>query len=558
MQTTCVQCRTNFEISEDEKEFLAKISPVIAGKKFDIPYPHQCPDCRLANRTMHRNEQFMYTNKSALSGAPLVSLYSPDTEWGKKYTIYSHEEWWSDQWDPMKFGRDFDFSRPFFDQFYELSLTIPKVNLIQVANENSQYTTGTGYCKNCYLINCSENSEDCCYGKLLQDCVDIMDSSYAYNCELLYQCFYVTKCYNCVYVYNSQNSSDSWFCDNIKGCTNCFLSSNLTNKEYYFMNQPFKKEEYEAKVKQVLSSPENIQKALEIFAGIRQKRIYKYANIINSENSDGDFLTNCKNCHDCYDVNDSEDCKYVTVGVHVKDLMDCSNMYLKPELCYQVLGTIETYNVIFSIYVFHSSDVMYSEFCYNSKNLFGCSGLRNKQYCIFNKQYTKEEYEVLVPKIIEHMQQDGTWGRFFPSTHSAFGYNETVAQEYLPLTKEEATAKGYRWKEPDHRDYLPQTYVVPAMIQDVQDDILTNILACEDCRRNYKIVPVELAKLRKLGLPIPHKCPDCRHMERMTLRQPRKLYERKCMHCGAEVKSPFGPQSPEIIYCDKCYLEAVY
>ncbi|MDP2669631.1 MAG: hypothetical protein Q8O99_01100 [bacterium] len=37
--------------------------------------------------------------------------------------------------------------------------------------------------------------------------------------------------------------------------------------------------------------------------------------------------------------------------------------------------------------------------------MFGCSNLRNKQYCIFNKQYTQEEYEQLVPKIITHMQE---------------------------------------------------------------------------------------------------------------------------------------------------------
>jgi hypothetical protein len=33
-----------------------------------------------------------------------------------------------------------------------------------------------------------------------------------------------------------------------------------------------------------------------------------------------------------------------------------------------------------------------------------------KEYCILNKQYTKEEYEILVPKIIEHMKT-------FPSPH---------------------------------------------------------------------------------------------------------------------------------------------
>ena len=82
--------------------------------------------------------------------------------------------------------------------------------------------------------------------------------------------------------------------------------------------------------------------------------------------------------------------------------------------------------------------VWYSMNCYDSSYLFGCDGLRNKQYCIFNKQYTKEEYEVLVTKIIGHMQQTGERGEFFPSSMSSFGYNETVANEYYPINKEES------------------------------------------------------------------------------------------------------------------------
>lgn len=339
------------------------------------------------------------------------------------------------------------------------------------------------------------------------------------------------------------------------------------------MNKPVSKEEFEQKIKEYMGSQENVQKALEILKDLRKKRIYKYAMVINSENSSGDFLTNCKNCQDCYDVNDSEDCRYITVGVNVKDIMDCSNMYLKPELNYQVLGTIGTYNVLFSLYVFRSQDVMYSQFCNNSKNIFGCSGLIKKQYCIFNKQYTKEQYEELVPRIIEHMQKTGEWGKYFPIKYSPFGYNETVAQEYLPLTKDQALVKGYHWQDPDNREYKPQTYQIPSHIADVKDEIVNEVLACQNilesvspagqgtrkiCGRNYKIIPQELRRLRTMNLPIPLKCPDCRHMERMKLRNPRKLWERTCSKCSTPIQSTFAANRSEAVYCEKCYLEAVY
>ena len=63
--------------------------------------------------------------------------------------------------------------------------------------------------------------------------------------------------------------------------------------------------------------------------------------------------------------------------------------------------------------------------------------MRNNSYCILNKQYTKEEYEALVSKIIEQMNtmpyvdKNGVtykYGEFFPIELSPFGYNETVAQ----------------------------------------------------------------------------------------------------------------------------------
>ncbi len=432
------------------------------------------------------------------------------------------------------------------------------MSLIQVSNENSPYTTGTGYCKNCYLINSSENCENCYYGKLLQTCRDVIDCSYAYDSELLYECFYVRNCYNCHYLSYSQNCSDCWFSENLKGCKNCFLCTDLTNKEYHILNKPVSKEEYKKKLDMVKGSYEQTMKAKGFLDDIRLKRIHKYANIVNCENSTGDFLTNCKNCVDCYDVNDSEDCCYVQVGVNVKDLFDCSNMYLKPELCYQVLGTIAIYNVLFSIYVFHSHDVMYSEFCYNCEHLFGCSGLRNKKYCILNKQYSKEEYEELVPKIIQHM--GGEWGKYFPMKYSPFGYNETLASEYIALTKEEVKSRDWNWHEEEQasKNYMGPEITFSDHIRDVDEKITEKILSCEVTGKPYKIIPQELAFYKKVEIPIPRKCADLRYKDRMKLRNERKLHSRNCTNCNKEVKSTYPPDRPERIYCEKCYLKQIY
>jgi len=555
----CTQCQTPLSIHPDETAFLKKMDFVYGNQVFSIPEPDKCPDCRAQARTAFRNEQNMYQGKSALSGTQLITLYDPETSWGKHYKIYSPEEWHSDKWDGMDYGRDFDFSRPFFEQFFEMNTQVPKVSLVTVGNENSPFTTGTGYCKNCHLINSSEYCEDCYYGKLLQNCKSSVDCSYLYNSELCYECFSVYDSYNCAYLYYSQNCSDCWFSENLSGCRNCFLCTNLKNKEYYFMNEPLSKEEYKKRVEDFKGSHQNFQKAKEILEGLREKRAHKYANLLGSENCTGDFLQNSQNCQDCYDVNDSQDCRYVRVGVEMKDVYDSSNMYIKPELNYQMMGTIETYHVAFSLYLFHSQNVLYSDQIYHSKNIFGCTGLKRREYCILNKQYSKEEYEQIVPKIIEHMKKTDEWGQFFPVKYSPFGYNESLSSEYFPLSEQEVKERGWNWHKDDasavYQGVAPQ---IPDHIQEVPENITEAILKCEASDKLYKIMPQELKFYRQMGLPIPHRSPQQRHKDRMSLRPPRQLWNRECDACGAKVQSPYSLERPERIYCEGCYLKEVY
>ena len=127
--------------------------------------------------------------------------------------------------------------------------------------------------------------------------------------------------------------------------------------------------------------------------------------------------------------------------------------------------------------------------------------LKNNKFCILNKQYTKEEYEELMPRIIEHMKKENSYGEFFPVDLTVYGYNETKAFEWFPMAESEVRARGWKWREKDVRQYLPGT---------------NEILACVDCGKNYRIIPYERNFYEKLGLLIPKKCPDCKHYERIA------------------------------------------
>jgi CxxC-x17-CxxC domain-containing protein len=72
------------------------------------------------------------------------------------------------------------------------------------------------------------------------------------------------------------------------------------------------------------------------------------------------------------------------------------------------------------------------------------------------------------------------------------------------------------------------------------------------------IVKQELDFYRKYNLPIPKRHPDQRHEDRVRLKNPRKLFERKCDKCGKDIKTTYSPSRPEIVYCEECYNKEIY
>jgi len=89
----------------------------------------------------------------------------------------------------------------------------------------------------------------------------------------------------------------------------------------------------------------------------------------------------------------------------------------------------------------HAHYNFYSSNCQSCSYIFGCSGLKHQSYCIFNKQYTKEEWETIVQQIIKKMQNEGTWGEFFDPKYALFAYNESHAMDKMPISREEALGK---------------------------------------------------------------------------------------------------------------------
>ncbi|MSR86827.1 hypothetical protein EXS70_01490 [Candidatus Peribacteria bacterium] len=557
MQQTCTQCQHPFVIDQSDLDFYDKVSPVIGGKKMQIPPPTQCPDCRQQRRAAQCNEIHLYKRKCDLTGKDIISNIHPSSP----YKVYDQEVWYSDKWDPLEYGRDFDFSRPFFEQYLELSLAVPHMNLFTgyQYDENCDYTNYSGKNKNCYLIFDSDENRDCLYSYSLNGSRDCLDCFRVRGSELCHGCIDCQQCYSSSFLQDCVNCTDCLFLKNCTSCRNCLMSSNLVNREYVVENRQVTKEEFDRFVL-ALQSRSSINASQKHFEQRKLLYAQKYMHGWQNENVTGDYITQSKNVRHCFDGNQLWDCTNVyRAFLPVKDSMDCEAVG-EGEQLYEcgVCGYNANHLLFTSNCLDQISDLLYSTFCLHSSHLFGCNGVRRKKFCILNKQYSKEEYERLVPKIIAHMQSTKEWGEFFPVTLSPFSYNESTAFDHFPLTQEVATARGYQWRTDDEKEFLPQQYPIPDAIKDVADDISSHALACTSCRKNYKIIPQELAFYRSRGLPVPDQCFFCRHRSRKESRNPRKLWDRACATCRKPIQTSYAPDRKEKILCEECYLKEVY
>ncbi len=551
----CPQCSAGFEITKDDLAFYEKVSPEFGGEKYQIPPPTLCPDCRAQRRFCWRNERHLYHRKCDLTGKTIISNFSPD----KQYTVYEYAEWWSDTWDAKQYGRAFDFKRPFFEQYAELLREVPQLNLSVWNSENSNFCNYIGNVKNSYLLFGSVYSEDCCYGSpyYSKDCVDTL---VVRECERCYACIDSRKLYECNYCQDCHSSSGLTYCYDLQACSDCIACVGLRNKKFCIFNEEHTEQDYKKKKAELDLCVPHVHEILrEKLQVLRLQVPHRYMQSNQAEDVSGNYIYQSKNVHDSYYADRSHDSRFCGQVVDLKDCYD-NNFTEENELCCDYLGAYQNHRVSFSLFCNRVSDALYCNACHSSRYLFGCSSIRSSEYCILNKQYTKEQYEALVPKIIEHMRTTGEWGQFLPANISPFGYNETVAQEFFPLTADVVTAKGWTWFEEQKAqdNYFGPDPDVPPSIDDVSDDITKKILLCSVTGTPYKIIPQELKLYRSMHLPIPRKCPNQRHLERVAMRNPRSLWSRECAKCSKQIQTTYSPDRPEKIYCEECYLSTVY
>ena len=582
----CQNCKKDFTIGPDDMIFL---------NKFKITAPNFCHECRLQRKLTWRNERTLYKRNCTLCDTTIISVFSTD----KPFPVYCYSCYHGTGWNPFSYGQDVDFSRPFLEQFRELQRRVPRQYALVFNNINSDYTNGTGFNKNCYLIFVSDNNEDCFYSYNIYHCKNSLDLSTCFNCEYSYELTNCINCQNCFFSidcrdsYNTSFSRDCINCHDILGCVG------LRNKSYCIFNVSYSKDEYQRRIKDMNIDDYNSvtlikQQAYDFF----KKYPVKYIHGSNNKNVVGDMVNNSKNSYSIFTVKEIEDCKYIINGNKAKDCYECYVVGDGAELCFDSLGCVETRNTKASHLPWSSYELEYCDSCETSSNLFGCVSLKHSKNCILNKQYSEDEYLKLKEKIIGHMKnmpfkdKNGrvyNYGEFFPAELSPYDYNETIAIYYFPLNKKEALGQGYSWKYEEQKEYniTINSKDLPNKIKNVDDSILNEVIYCihkgecnDQCTTAFKITNGELQLYKKLNLPLPRLCHNCRYYERLKLENPKKLWKRKCNcygeksgnglykntaehihgkeHCPNQFETSYAPERPEIVYCETCYNAEVY
>ncbi|MDD4628670.1 MAG: hypothetical protein PHE68_04750 [Candidatus Peribacteraceae bacterium] len=555
MSGTCIECGTPFEISDDDRKFL---------QDFDVPDPKSCPECRLMRRMIERNARRLYWRKSDASGKRILSQYHAD----HPFPVYTPEEWWSDTWDGLDYGRDIDPARQFFPQFLALKNVVPHQArfLIQGTIENSDYVNCAGFLKNCYLSFEVDYNEDCYYSNRVYHCKNMVDCSNCYESELCYEGIDCTGCHSLFFSQDCQNCSDSSFLKNCIGCRECVGCINQRQKRYMLLNEQLTKVEFQKRREALhLNSAAGLAAFRRQCADFFLTQPQRYVQAERNERSTGDHLYDSKNAFHCLDCKDLEDCRYCAkVAMGVKSSMDYNSWGDKAERLYQCSACgNNAFNLRFcTTCATNNSDLTYCDSCNTCHDCFGCVGLKKKQYCILNKEYSEGEYKKLRDRLIAHMRTTGEWGEYFPKEVCPFAFNETIAMEYFPISKEDAIKRGYKWRD-EVDEPLDVKKVIPAgklpeTVAEVPDNVLHWAIKSERAGRPFKITRQELSFYRTHDIPLPRLHPEERHADRLLRRPPRRLWKRPCSACGREIESTFAPERKERVLCEECYLKEAY
>ncbi len=420
----------------------------------------------------------------------------------------------------LDYGKEYSAQESIFVQLHDLMKEIPlSATISQMAWENTDYADTVVGSSHAYVSAAVINECSWVYYSyvVFDYCKDVFDSlrvgSYS---EDVYNSSGILKSSKIFYSRFINNSSNIRFSANLTGCHECIACSNLENMSYCIKNKQYAKEEYQAEKKRILEHKGSFEK---IIASLPTT-----STNYGSENVQGNHIINSTNVQNGYYANRLENGRNVICvwwedqEKNFYDMFDAgvhsSDMYANE------WSWVYSNNIYCSSQVERSSNIFHSYYLVNCSYCFACVWLQNRQYCILNKQYEKEEWEEKVHEIFVEMEQRWELGSFFPASMNPFYFNDTWASLIEEFEKDEIVSEWYLRRNEEIKVDIPQWMEIVELEnlsqyewreeigwekkRVINPEILKKVI--RDQKGNvFRVIKQEYDFLMKYSLPLPRK-----------------------------------------------------
>lgn len=486
-------------------------------------------------------------------GRVVISMYDPESS----VPLLPQAEWYAARADG-RLGEEYTHvytpDRSFFDQWTEFSRRVPRPAIFQdPQNERCDWVVYTFGSKDCYQTFGGGMNEHVLYSEQGVQCKHASDLTLCDETEWSYDCVHCPNCSHTFYSQQCERCVNVSFSLGCVSCRDCFGCTNLKGKQFCFLNEQLTEEAYRQRLSEVDLRDASVVDLWreKIQTECWDKAVRRTGYTPGSERANGDDLHDsrdvsgislyqCERVYDSFAAMESKDSYVISSAIAEQSL---NSTYIKRaygnRMCLSSDGCI---------------DIEYSESLDGCEHCFACIGLSRKKFCLFNVQYTEEEYWKRVDQIKTDMVKRGEYGQFFPYSASPFAYNTAHSDTFAPLTQEEVSRLGGRWYAfPDAQVEALSIDDLPLKLQQTTDAVLQNAYRCPVSGRAFRYVKPELELHRMLGVALPRIHPTIRRKARMRKDGAIRLWSRTCEECQLPVQARSAPGSAGRILCTECF-----
>lgn len=533
------------------------------SKKFMIPQTNVSPTVRRIWIRGFIISATIWWNKDAITGEPLLSYVHPDN----KVSVMDDLRWHAEEIG-SQYPQDVNISELFFKQLRNLAHRVPvtaqrrfgeAINTVGVgiinAEDSFMVFGGINNAKRCayaFGIDDSEDVQEAYHSNYSRQSFGLVYCSRMHKCRGAIQC---TDCMNCDFVFDCRN------------CEHCFMSSNLRNKKYVFKNKYLSEQEYKEKMRiHDLSSWEVYQQHLGEYIDMLGSRAVWPENFnVQCDDCTGEYLMRCTRCHDCFWAIESNDC-YQSQFLRMKS-EGCAYVCgaFSSMDCYASAASFQNSNLKFCGTMTRCQNMEYCLECFDCEDCFGCIGLKKKRFCVFNKEYSENEYWQKVDELKCAMLERGEYGSFLPGDFSTAGM-EFVLELHGGVNKDYIEKMGGEFFDPsrgtvisERQEQQKQKALSPSELPDRLEDgeeYIGKPFLDKDLNRPFAIRGADYKFYKDMQLPMPR----THYMERLpkwTHMANTYTYKKSsCFECSKEISIADNLTFPnKKVFCSDCYLK---